>query len=91
MEMAYLFIGIAILIVIIVFFTMFPIGLWIEALASGVHVSLFSMFGMRLRRCEPAVGRGHAGGACKAQRACSSAGRLQKAPAREPAARAASS
>ena len=48
-------------------------------------------FGMRLRRCEPAVGRGHAGGACKAQRACSSAGRLQKAPAREPAARAASS
>ena len=54
MEMAYLFIGIAILIVIIVFFTMFPIGLWIEALASGVHVSLFSMFGMRLRRINPA-------------------------------------
>ncbi len=53
MEMAYLFIGIAILIVIIVFFTMFPIGLWIEALASGVHVSLFSMFGMRLRRVNP--------------------------------------
>ena len=55
MEMAYLFIGIAILIVIIVFFTMFPIGLWIEALASGVHVSLFSMFGMRLRRINPAL------------------------------------
>ena len=54
MEMAYLFIGIAILIVIIVFFTMFPIGLWIEALASGVHVSLFSMFGMRLRLINPA-------------------------------------
>ena len=54
MEMAYLFIGIAILIIIIVFFTMFPIGLWIEALASGVHVSLFSMFGMRLRRINPA-------------------------------------
>lgn len=53
-KLLYLFIGIAILIVIIVFFTMFPIYLWIEALASGVHVSLFSMFGMRLRRINPA-------------------------------------
>lgn len=50
---AYLFIGIAIVILIILFFTIFPIGLWIEAMASGVHVSLFSMFGMRLRRINP--------------------------------------
>ena len=52
-PMIYLFIAIAVLIVIIMFFSMFPIGLWIEALASGVHVSLFSMFGMRLRRINP--------------------------------------
>ena len=53
MDLVYLFIAVAILILIILFFTMFPIGLWIEALASGVHVSLFSMFGMRLRRINP--------------------------------------
>ena len=52
-PMAYLFLGIAILIIVVVFFTMFPVGLWIEAMASGVRVSLFSMFGMRLRRVNP--------------------------------------
>ena len=52
-PMVYLFIGNRYTYSIIVFFTMFPIGLWIEALASGVHVSLFSMFGMRLRRINP--------------------------------------
>jgi len=51
--MEYLFILIAVLIVIIIFFSMFPIGLWIEAIASGVHVGIFSMFGMRLRRINP--------------------------------------
>lgn len=51
--MEYLFILIAVLVLIIIFLSMFPIGLWIEAMASGVHVSLFSMFGMRLRRINP--------------------------------------
>ena len=51
--MEYLFILIAVLVVIIIFFSMFPIGLWIEAIASGVHVGIFSMFGMRLRRINP--------------------------------------
>ena len=53
-PMIYLVIAFALLIFIVLFFSMFPIGLWIEALASGVHVSLFSMFGMRLRRINPA-------------------------------------
>ena len=53
-AIAYLLIALAILVFIIVFFSMFPIGLWIEAMASGVHVSIFSMFGMRLRRINPA-------------------------------------
>ncbi len=53
MDLGVLFIIVAILILVVVFFTVFPIGLWIEAMASGVHVSLFSMFGMRLRRISP--------------------------------------
>ena len=51
--------GTIILIVVIViavtlFFTFFPIGLWISAAASRVHISIFSMVGMRLRRINPA-------------------------------------
>ena len=53
MEFLYLLVPLAIIILIIVFFSLFPIGLWIEAVASGVHVSIFSMFGMRLRRINP--------------------------------------
>ena len=53
MDFLYLLVPIAIIILIIVFFSLFPIGLWIEAVASGVHVSIFSMFGMRLRRINP--------------------------------------
>ena len=53
MEGLYLLVVVAILILIVVFFMMFPVGLWIEAIASGVHVSIFSMFGMRLRRISP--------------------------------------
>ena len=45
---------IAVVVLAVVFFTFFPIGLWIEAMASGVHVGVFSMFGMRLRRINPA-------------------------------------
>ncbi|MBE5806883.1 MAG: UPF0365 family protein [Clostridiales bacterium] len=53
-SIATLVIIVAVLIVVFIFFTMFPIGLWIEAMASGVHISLISMFGMRLRRINPA-------------------------------------
>ncbi len=45
-------IGILILLVVI-FFSVVPMGLWISALASNTRVSIFSLFGMRLRRVSP--------------------------------------
>ena len=46
-------IAFVLIIVLIMFFRFFPIGLWISAAASGVHISIFSMVGMRLRRINP--------------------------------------
>ena len=46
-------IAIVVIILLIVFFRFFPIGLWISAAASGVHISIFSMVGMRFRRINP--------------------------------------
>ncbi|MEI4769502.1 flotillin-like protein FloA [Psychrobacillus sp. FJAT-51614] len=40
-------------IVLSVFFTFFPIALWISALAAGVKISIFTLVGMRLRRVIP--------------------------------------
>ncbi|MGI6173803.1 MAG: flotillin-like protein FloA [Christensenellales bacterium] len=42
-----------IVIVLIVFFNFFPLGLWISAFASGAHVGIPTLFGMRLRRINP--------------------------------------
>ncbi|HIT69280.1 MAG TPA: flotillin-like protein FloA [Candidatus Aphodomonas merdavium] len=42
-----------ILILLIVFFTFVPVGLWISARASGVHVSIGALIGMRIRRITP--------------------------------------
>ncbi|NLC08007.1 MAG: flotillin-like protein FloA [Syntrophomonadaceae bacterium] len=42
-----------ILILVGVFFTFIPIGLWISALAAGVHIGIITLFGMRLRRVVP--------------------------------------
>ena len=36
-----------------VFLTFFPIGLWISSLASGVHISISTLVGMRIRRIQP--------------------------------------
>ena len=48
-------IGIIILIIIaiIIFFSFFPVGLWISALASGVRIKIFTLIGMRIRRIVP--------------------------------------
>ena len=40
-------------IIIIVFLRFVPLGLWITSLAAGVHVSISSLIGMRLRRIQP--------------------------------------
>ena len=42
-----------IFIALCVFLSFFPIGLWISALASGVHVSIGTLVGMRIRRIQP--------------------------------------
>jgi uncharacterized protein YqfA (UPF0365 family) len=42
-----------ILIVIALFFSFVPIGLWISALAANTRVSIFNLIGMRLRRVSP--------------------------------------
>ena len=45
---------VVILIAIIVFLSFVLLNLWISALASGVHVSIFTLVGMRIRRVSPA-------------------------------------
>ena len=45
---------VVILIAVIIFLRFIPLGLWISALASGVHVSVFTLAGMRIRRVSPA-------------------------------------
>lgn len=42
------------LIGVMVFLHFVPIGLWISAMAAGVHVGIFTLIGMRLRRVPPA-------------------------------------
>src|SRR5688572_4200930 len=41
------------LLALVVFFHFIPIGLWIRAAASGVRVSLMTLFGMRFRKVDP--------------------------------------
>jgi uncharacterized protein YqfA (UPF0365 family) len=42
-----------VLVVISLFFSFVPVGLWISALAANVKVSIFNLIGMRLRRVVP--------------------------------------
>ena len=48
-----IFIVIIAIIVLSVFLRFFPIGLWISALASGVHIPISTLIGMRIRRIQP--------------------------------------
>ncbi len=44
----------AIVIILVVgFFAVIPVGMWISAVASGVKISIFSLVGMKLRRIKP--------------------------------------
>ena len=49
----YILIGIAILFFLYLFFVIIPIRHWIAAIFSGVHISIFSLIGMRLRQVPP--------------------------------------
>ena len=44
---------VVIVVLVIGFFTMVPMGLWISAIASGVKIGIFNLIGMRLRRVRP--------------------------------------
>ena len=41
------------LILVLIFLRFVPLGLWITSLAAGVHISIGSLIGMRLRRIQP--------------------------------------
>ena len=43
-----------VVLILILFFSFVPVGLWISSLASGVKVGIFTRIGMRLRRVIPA-------------------------------------
>lgn len=49
-----LFILLVFVVGISVFLHFVPLGLWVSALAAGVHVGIFTLVGMRLRRVPPA-------------------------------------
>ncbi len=46
--------GVAVLVVLILFFYFVPLGLWVTALFSGVKVRIGTLIGMRLRKVTPA-------------------------------------
>ena len=48
-----LFVLVLAVIALIVFLNFVPLGLWISALASGVHVSIGTLIGMKIRRIQP--------------------------------------
>ncbi len=48
-----LLVVVLVLVVLAIFLRFFPIGLWISALASGVHISIGTLVGMRVRRIQP--------------------------------------
>jgi uncharacterized protein YqfA (UPF0365 family) len=54
MPTGFLFTVIIIVIAVLFFFWLIPVGLWVSALAAGVRVSIGSLIGMRLRRVPPA-------------------------------------
>jgi len=54
MDIGFLIIAGLIFIGLLVLFSIVPIGLWIQAWASGVRVPLSTLIGMRLRRIPPA-------------------------------------
>lgn len=54
MELGLVFLALVILIILLVFFSFIPVGLWISAWAAGVRVPLITLVAMRLRRVPPA-------------------------------------
>ena len=53
MDVMLIFMVLSALLLILLFFSFVPVGLWISAISAGVRVSIFSLIGMRLRRVSP--------------------------------------
>ncbi len=53
MPTSTIIIAAVVLVAVLVFFTVVPVGLWISAIASGVKISIFSLIGMKIRRVSP--------------------------------------
>ncbi len=53
MPTGFLFTVVSIIVAVLFFFWLIPVGLWVSALAAGVKVSIGSLVGMRLRRVPP--------------------------------------
>ncbi len=47
------FVVVLVILVLAVLFHFIPFGMWVRAMASGVHVSFRSLIGMRVRRIKP--------------------------------------
>lgn len=54
METSSLVVAMLIIVAVLIFLSFIPMRLWITALASGAHVGIFTLIGMRLRRVPPA-------------------------------------
>ncbi|KKC47052.1 MULTISPECIES: flotillin-like protein FloA [Paenibacillus] len=52
-SVGYVIAAIVVIVVIALFLSFFPVMLWISALASGVRISILTLFAMRLRRVTP--------------------------------------
>jgi len=48
-------IGTIVIVFLLLFATIIPVGLWISAVASGVRIGVFSLVGMKIRRVKPAL------------------------------------
>ncbi|NLB90218.1 MAG: flotillin-like protein FloA [Clostridiales bacterium] len=53
MELWIVFVVIVVVLLVAVFLRFVPLGLWLSSLASGVHVSISTLIGMRIRRIQP--------------------------------------
>ena len=52
-NLGYIIILGLIILLIALFFSFIPVGLWISALAANVKVGIFNLIGMKLRRVQP--------------------------------------
>jgi SigmaW regulon antibacterial. len=52
-ELAFLIPTFLVILLLVLFFSFVPVGLWISAAAADVRVGIFYMIGMKLRRVPP--------------------------------------